>query len=133
MAPILFADACRLKEGIRVFNHGNQKRDFTYIDDIVENILRITFNKQRCDEKNHEVFNIGNGSPVGLMDFISTLENAFEVSLEKEMVDAQPGDVEVTYADTSKLEQYTGFKPNTSLERGIKEFTSWYKEYYKDN
>lgn len=130
MAPILFADAARKGETIKVFNHGKQKRDFTYVSDIVENIIRLTFSEKRILENNHSVFNIGNGSPVGLMDFIDEIESNMGVELKKEFVDAQPGDVTVTFANTSKLESYTNFSPKKSIKEGIPKFINWYKKYY---
>lgn len=130
MAPILFANAALKNEKIKVFNNGEQERDFTYIDDIVENIYRLIDNEKRLNEGGHQLFNIGNGQPVGLMDFITTIEKAYNTTLEKEFVPAQPGDVKTTYADTSKLESYTGFKPSTPLEEGIEKFVEWHGGYY---
>ncbi len=130
MAPILFANAAKDKEGIKVFNHGNQKRDFTYIDDIVENIYRLIDNELRLNEGGHQLLNIGRGEPVGLMPFIESIEKAYGVELQKEMVEAQPGDVAVTFADTRKLTSYTEFSPQVSLDEGVKRFITWHKEYY---
>lgn len=130
MAPILFANAALKGETIKVFNHGKQQRDFTYVDDIVENIFRLLNNERRLSESGHQIFNIGHGSPVGLMDFISTIEKHYGVTLNKEYVDAQPGDVTITYADTTKLESYTGHKPAVSLEEGIERFVEWHRAYY---
>ncbi|KAB2814343.1 NAD-dependent epimerase/dehydratase family protein [Phaeocystidibacter luteus] len=130
MAPILFANAAMKGEGIKVFNNGDQKRDFTYIDDIVENVVRIMDNEKRIAEGGHQIMNIGNGSPVNLMDFIGLIEKSYDIELNKEYLPAQQGDVKVTYADTTKLESYTEFKPSTSLETGIARFVEWHKSYY---
>lgn len=130
MAPILFANAAQKQQSIKVFNRGEQARDFTYIDDIVENIYRLIDNPLRLSEHGHEILNIGHGSPVGLMDFISTIEKQYGIELVKEYVDAQPGDVNITFADTQKLEYYTNFKPSTSIEEGVEKFIAWHKSYY---
>ena len=130
MAPILFADAAYNNRPIKVFNHGNQSRDFTYIDDIVEGISRLILNT--TFPLGAEVCNIGNGSPIELMDFIKEIERATNVELEKEFTEPQKGDVVHTYADTSKLFELTGYRPKISLSQGIKEFINWYKEYYKN-
>lgn len=130
MAPILFANAAKDNQPIKVFNKGEQARDFTYIDDIVENIFRLISNEKRLNEKGHQVFNIGHGAPVPLMDFISTIEKGYNTVLQKEFVEAQPGDVKITFADTSKLESYTGHKPQVSIEEGVARFIEWHKEYY---
>lgn len=131
MAPMLFAKAAANNEDIKVFNFGNQKRDFTYIDDIVEGILRICFNDKRIAEKGHEVFNIGRGEPVGLMDFIDHLERAMEIPIKKKMVEAQAGETDITFASVEKLTAYTGYAPSISLSEGINKFVEWYKNYYQ--
>ena len=129
MAPMIFAKAGIADETIKVFNHGKQERDFTYIDDIVEGIFLLAtmdnFPKQSL------ICNIGNGAPVGLMNFISTLEKAVGKEFKKEFVDAQKGDVESTYADTTLLESFVKYKPSIGLEKGIPIFMSWFKSYYK--
>lgn len=129
MAPMIFAKAGIADETIKVFNHGKQERDFTYIDDIVEGIFLLAtmenFPKQSL------ICNIGNGAPVGLMNFISTLENAVGKEFKKEFVDAQKGDVESTYADTTLLESFVKYKPSIGLDKGIPIFMSWFKSYYK--
>jgi len=129
MAPMLFLNATRNKEAIKVFNFGNQSRDFTYIDDIVEAIYRI-INKSENVVNGPLVFNIGNGKPVNLMDFIRIIEKESGVFLKKELVPAQPGDVEKTYADVSKLEGYIGCFSKTSIESGIVSLVRWFNEYY---
>ena len=129
MAPMIFAKAGIADETIKVFNHGKQERDFTYIDDIVEGIFLLAtmdnFPKQSL------ICNIGNGAPVGLMNFISTLEKAVGKEFKKEFVDAQKGDVDSTYADTTLLESFVKYKPSIGLEKGIPIFMSWFKSYYK--
>ena len=128
MAPMLFTKAGFSNEGIKVFNHGNQKRDFTYIDDIVEGIFLLTtieiFPKQSM------VFNIGNGSPVALMDFISVLEKIIGKELHKEFVEAQKGDVESTYANISRLKSWVNYSPKTDIETGVNRFIEWFKSYH---
>jgi UDP-glucuronate 4-epimerase len=128
MAPFLFASAAFNNERIRVFNHGNQHRDFTYVDDIVEGIVRVVeFSKSQNSAK---TLNIGNGSPVHLMDFIKKIEYYSKRKLKMEFCDAQVGDVEFTYANTAELERLTGYRPSTSLENGINQFVEWYEKYY---
>jgi len=129
MAPMLFTKAAFNSEPIKVFNFGRQRRDFTYIDDIVEGILNIVLLSKF--PAHAEVCNIGNGSPIGLMEFIEQIETTTNLELKKEFVDAQKGDVSQTYADTTKLFNMTGYTPKTSLEVGIERFIDWYKEYNK--
>lgn len=131
MAPILFANWITEGSPIKVFNHGKSKRDFTYVDDIVEGVLRVSTDTKFDGAYN--IYNIGNGSPVGLMDFIQTMQDAFNKETELVMMDAQPGDVEITYADTTKLENDYGYKPKTDLKAGIQKFADWYKSYYLNN
>jgi len=144
MALFLFAEAMRKDEPIDVFNHGKMVRDFTFVDDIVESIARLVI---KPPLRNHEwdgdepkidsssapyrIFNIGNGSPVELMRYIEAVETALGVKGKYNMMDIQPGDVPATHADTSALEKYIGFRPETSIEEGVSKFISWYKSYYK--
>lgn len=128
MAPFLFTKAAFDGQGIKVFNHGNQSRDFTYVGDIVDGIFLMWKNFHKV--KGADVCNIGFGAPSSLMDFISSVEKHTGVELPKEYVEAQKGDVAVTYADTTKLAEYTGYKPSITLDEGIKEFVGWYKQYY---
>jgi len=130
MAPMLFAKAGSTDQTIKVFNHGKQKRDFTYVDDIVEGVLLLTIKENF--PKQALVCNIGNGSPVGLMEFISLLEKSIGREFSKEFVDAQNGDVESTYADTSLLESLVGYKAKVSLDMGIPIFMDWYRSYFRD-
>ena len=133
MSPFLFADAILNNKPIKVFNHGDMMRDFTYIDDIVEGVVRVA-DKPATPQVNssvpYRVFNIGNNQPEKLMDFIGILENAFGKVAEKEFLPMQAGDVKATYADTSALETWVGFKPYTPLKDGIARFADWYKAYY---
>ena len=144
MALFLFAEAIRKGKPINVFNHGKMIRDFTYVDDIVESITRLVVKPpKRNDEWNgdepridtssapYRVFNIGNGSPVELMKYIEAVESSLGVKGKYNMMDIQPGDVPATHADTTALEEYIGFKPQTTVEEGVSRFISWYKKYYK--
>lgn len=127
MAPMIFAEAAYSQKSIKVFNNGKQERDFTYIDDIVEGIYLITLKANKLTGA--ELFNIGNGSPVGLMEFIGAIEHFTTRSLVKEFFPEQNGDVKVTYADTGKLKKLINYKPETSLPEGIEKFITWFKEY----
>jgi UDP-glucuronate 4-epimerase len=114
---------------IKVFNHGDLYRDFTYIDDIVNGIEKILFNP--LGENSYRLYNIGNSTPVKLMDFIETIEKAVGKEAIKEYHDMQPGDVYKTFADVSALEKDFGYSPDTPIKKGINEFIKWYKSYYK--
>jgi len=129
MAPILFARAGVSNQTIKVFNHGKQERDFTYVDDIIEGVFLLTTMKVFPNQS--LVYNIGNGKPVGLMDFISLIEKSIGRELRKEFVDAQKGDVESTYADTTLLESKINYKAQVGLEQGIPLFMDWFMSYYK--
>ena len=146
MALFLFAEAMRKGEPIKVFNHGKMIRDFTYVDDIVESITRLLVKPpQRNDDWDgdtpridtssapYRIFNIGNGAPVELMRYIEAVESALGINAEYNMMDIQPGDVPATHADTTALEEYIGFKPETSVEVGVSRFISWYKDYYENS
>lgn len=126
MAPFLFTNAIMNDKPIRIFGNGELYRDFTYIDDIVNGIVRVV--NLDFSGKN-ELLNIGHGSPIKLLDFVNILEREIGKSAKKIICDMQPGDVYTTYADTSKLVQLTGYKPSTSLEEGIHNFIEWYKHY----
>jgi len=125
MAPFLFAKAIFCGEPIKVFNNGNLSRDFTYIDDIVEGIVKIVNNNPEQPE--NRIYNIGCSHPVNLMEFIETLEKAIGKPAKKVFLPMQPGDVYQTYADTSKLERDFGYKPTTSILEGIRKFIQWYQ------
>lgn len=148
MAYFGFTDKLLRGETIKIFNMGDCKRDFTYIDDIVEGVTRVMANppvveigEDGLPNAAHRVYNIGNSEPVQLLEFVDTLQRVlveedvlpFEYNFEahRELVPMQPGDVSVTYADTSALERDTGFKPSTKLEDGLREFARWYKAYYR--
>ncbi len=123
MSPMLFAKAISAGQPIKVFNNGDMMRDFTYIDDIVEGVVRVIDHAPA----GHEVYNIGCSSPVKLMDFIREIETALGREAEKIMLPMQPGDVYQTYADTSKLERDFGYRPGVTLHEGIAKFIDWYK------
>ena len=129
MAPMLFAKAGNSEQTIKVFNHGKQERDFTYVDDIVEGIYLLA--TMESFPKKSLVCNIGNGAPIGVMDFIATLEKSLGKEFRKEFVDAQKGDVESTYADTELLEFMVNYKAKIGLDIGIPLFIDWFRSYYK--
>ena len=148
MAYFGFTNKLVKGETIKIFNYGNCKRDFTYVDDIVEGVVRVM--KKAPDKKNGEdglpippyaVYNIGNQNPENLLDFVQILSEElvrakvlpedYDFEAHKELVPMQPGDVPVTYADTSALERDFGYKPSTSLREGLGNFAEWYAEFYK--
>lgn len=144
MAYFSFTKDILAGKPIKVFNHGKMERDFTYIDDIVEGIVKLidkapVANEDWDESKDdlstsfapYKIYNIGNNNPVQLMRFINALESALGKEAEKIYMDMQPGDVLRTYADVSDLERDINFKPSTSIEDGLKKFVDWYKEYYK--
>lgn len=143
MAYFKFVDAIAHNRPIDVYNHGQMRRDFTYVDDVVEGIVRV-MKKPRVkvsptdmDAKGlettapYKIYNIGNHSPVTLMDFITTIEEAMGQKAEKNMMPMQPGDVPATYAHVEDLMNDVGFKPSTPLKIGIQKFVDWYKDYYQ--
>ena len=147
MAYFGFTDKLVKGETIKIFNYGNCKRDFTYVDDIVEGVVRVM---QHAPEKKtgedglpippYKVYNIGNNHPENLLEFVNILQEElvragvlpqdYDFDAHKELVPMQPGDVPVTYADTSALEEDFGFKPNTPLREGLRRFSEWYKQFY---
>lgn len=148
MAYFGFTDKLLRGETIRIFNYGNCKRDFTYIDDIVEGVVRVM--QGAPERKNGEdglpvppyaVYNIGNQNPENLLDFVDILQqeliaagvlpNDYDFEAHKQLVPMQPGDVPVTYADTTPLERDYGYKPSTNLRTGLRNFARWYKDFYK--
>ena len=143
MALFLFTKAILNSEPIKVFNHGRMTRDFTYIDDIVESIIRL-IEKPPSSDKDfdtsnprtdrswapHRIFNIGNSNPNSLTDYINAIEDALSIKAKKELLPIQPGDVPATYSDCTSLEELIEYKPNTVIKDGIKEFISWYREFY---
>ena len=132
MAYFSFTDRIMSGKSIKIFNNGDMHRDFTYIDDIVEGIERLLCNPPKKDENGvqHKVYNIGNNKPEKLMDFIQTLENCLGIVAEKEYYPMQPGDVYQTYADVTDLMDDFDFKPDTSIEEGLRNFVKWYKKVY---
>jgi UDP-glucuronate 4-epimerase len=146
MALFLFTKAILEGRPIDVYNNGNMQRDFTYIDDIVEGIVRVIDNPPRGNPEwtgakpdpgtsiaPYKVYNIGNSSPVRLMDFIEAIEEALGQKAIKNFLPLQAGDVPATWADVSDLEQGLGYKPNTDIRVGVKRFVEWYKEYFMIN
>ena len=129
MSPILFAQAIMQGKPIRVFNHGDMQRDFTYVDDVVEGTLRV-LEQPPSGAPPYALFNIGNHQPVALPDYIAALEAALGRKALTELAPMQPGDVPVTYADTERLARATGFAPSTPLEAGLAKFAVWFKSYY---
>ena len=131
MAPMLFANAITKGEPIKVFNNGNMERDFTYIDDIIEGVIRVSKDipSKKEDQPYYRLFNIGNSKPVKLMDFISEIESAIGKKAVKEMYPMQPGDVRKTYADTSLLKDLVNYMPNTPLRKGVAHFVDWFRSY----
>ena len=147
MAYFGFTNKLRAGEKIQIFNYGKCKRDFTYVDDIVEGVKRVM---QVAPKKVKgedglpippcAVYNIGNNHPENLLDFVNILQQElilanvlpkdYDFEIHKELVPMQPGDVPITYADTTALEEDFGFKPSTSLREGIRKFAEWYKEFY---
>ncbi len=133
MAAMLFTRAILAGEPIKVFNHGRMRRDFTYIDDIVEGILRLLVRPPAPAGPSavpYAIFNIGNHDAVALTDFIATLERLLGRSARMEMLPMQPGDVEATYASIDALRRATGFAPSTPLSTGLARFVDWYRSYY---
>lgn len=148
MAYFGFTNKLRRGEKIQIFNYGNCKRDFTYVDDIVEGVVRIMQKSPVSGlgvsgerKVPYTLYNIGNSQPENLLDFVDILQQElvragvlpedYDFETHKELVAAQPGDVEQTFADTSALERDFGFRPSTSLRDGLRKFAEWYKEYYK--
>ena len=143
MAPMLFARAILAGEPIKVFNDGQMQRDFTYIDDIAEGVIRCLDKPASADPDfdplhpdpataavPHRLFNIGNSQPIALMRFIEVLEAALGREAIRDFQPMQPGDVLATAADTSALEAWVGFRPSTSIEAGVEQFARWYRGYY---
>lgn len=145
MAPSLFVGAALRGESIKVFNHGEMMRDFTYIDDIVDGVIKVidkpATSNPKWDAKNPDpasskapfrIYNIGCNNPVKLMDFIKAIETKLGFEIKKEFVGMQDGDVVATYADVSELVKDFGYKPTTTLKDGVGKFVDWYKSYFKD-
>jgi len=142
MAPFLFTDAILNGRPINLFNHGDMSRDFTYIDDIVEGVVRVcdkvatpnaALNATQSDpgmnDAPYRIFNIGNNQPIPLMDFIGAIETALGIEAEKTFLPMQPGDVHGTAANTNELNDWVGFQPNSSIQQGIHTFIEWYQKH----
>jgi len=143
MAPMLFSDAILNDRAINIFNHGNMSRDFTYIDDIIDGIIKVIDNPAQSNPEwsaskptpnsssaPYKIYNIGNNAPVNLMEFISEIEVSIGKVAKKNFMEMQDGDVESTYADTSGLINDFNYKPFTPLSKGVNEFVLWYKDFY---
>jgi UDP-glucuronate 4-epimerase len=143
MALFLFTKNILAGQPINVFNHGHHRRDFTYVDDIVEGVYRTALNPAQPDpawngdapdpatsKAPFRIYNIGNNNPVELLDYIRVLEEKLGKKAEMNLLPLQPGDVPDTMADVSDLMRDTGFKPATSVETGVSRFVDWYREYY---
>jgi UDP-glucuronate 4-epimerase len=133
MALFLFTKAILEGSPIKVFNHGNMLRDFTYIDDIVEGVLRVLDKVATPAESSapYRVFNIGNNQPVPLLDFIGCVESALGMKAQKELLPMQDGDVPATFADTQALNDWVGFAPATPIAHGVQRFVDWYRRYFR--
>ena len=144
MALFKFTDLIFKDKPINVFNYGKMIRDFTFIDDVVESLIRIlnkpaiqekTFNTEYPDPSNswapHKVFNVGNSKPTPLIEYIQAIEDELGIKAQKILLPMQLGDVAATESDSSKLQKWIDFKPNTSLKEGIKKFIKWYREFYE--
>jgi UDP-glucuronate 4-epimerase len=144
MALFLFTKAILANEPIKVFNEGKMRRDFTYIDDIVEGIVRLTakaatpnpdWSAAKPDPGSssapYRLFNIGNNQPVALMDFVAAIESALGREAKKDFLPLQPGDVPATFADIDALSDYVGYRPSTPIDQGIQNFVDWYRSYYR--
>ena len=146
MALFIFCNAISNNSPINIYNHGNMQRGFTYIDDVVQGVIKV-LEKPATPDINfkgdnsslatshapYRIFNIGNSKSENLMDYVFCLEKALDKKAKKNFMDIQPGDVISTHADTTKLEEWVGFKPSTDIDTGIKEFVKWYKSYYEKN
>ena len=139
MAPMIFADKILQKKPITVFNHGNMSRDFTFISDIIEGTYLCCLKVPTPNDDYklgkpsipHRIFNIGNGNPVKLLDFVELLEEALSIKATKVFENMQPGDVESTYASTQNLEDWIGYRPLVTIKEGVNKFANWYLDYYQ--
>lgn len=131
MAMFLFTDAMVNGRPIKVFNHGDLSRDFTYIDDIIEGVISTLMTEAKQNKEKAQLYNIGNNTPVKLLDFIDEVEKALGVVAQKEMLPMQDGDVNRTWADASQLMKNFDYEPNTPVESGVRKFVEWYKMFYE--
>lgn len=135
MAPMIFTRSICEGKPIKLFNNGNMMRDFTYIDDVVESIMRL-INKMPDENTEipfYQIFNVGNSNPISIPDFIKTLETEIKIKADLEMQPFQPGDVQRTYSDSNKLADYVNYKPSTTLSDGIHHFVDWFNTMEKYN
>tara|TARA_A100001035_G_C27779578_1_gene501008 strand:+ start:40 stop:1062 length:1023 start_codon:yes stop_codon:yes gene_type:complete len=145
MAPFIFTKSIFAGEKIKIFNNGDMNRDFTYIDDVIDTLVKLVdkaplknkkYDSNKSDPSkswsNFQIFNIGNSNPIQLMEFIEILEKEIGIKAIKEYLPMQPGDVKTTFAETKNIEDYIETTNKTSLEKGIKNFINWYKEYYSE-
>ncbi len=145
MAPMMFTKSILENKPIDIYNQGHMSRDFTYIDDIIEVMIRLIDKPAKPDKTfirdnpnpdtswaPYKILNIGNSNSINLMDFITTLETELNKKAIKNFLPMQPGDVKITSANTNSIAEWIGFRPNTSLDKGIQEFVRWYKDYYLD-
>ena len=141
---MLFATAILKGDPIKVFNHGNMQRDFTFVDDIVEGVIRVLDRPAApnpaylsdtpdpgTSNAPYRVFNIGNHNPVQLLDYIGCIEEALGMKAQKNLLPLQDGDVPATYADVDALQEWVGFAPATDIRTGVARFVAWYRDYYK--
>lgn len=134
MAMFLFTDAMIKGKPIKVFNNGKMERDFTYVDDIVEGVIRILekdASSRKTTQQSYKIYNIGNNNSVKLLDFIKAIEKSLGIVAKKEMLPMQPGDVSETWANVDDLIKDYDYSPSTPVEEGVQKFVSWYKKYYK--
>ena len=143
MALFLFTRKILEGEAIQIFNNGDMIRDFTYVDDIIESLIKVIQKSPKPDQNfefsnlspftswaPYKIFNIGNSKPVKLMDYVAAVEKALNIKAKKEFLPMQPGDVKATLADTTFLEEWTSYKPNTPISEGVKKFVNWYRKFY---
>jgi len=135
MAMFLFTEAILKGEPIKVFNHGQMERDFTYIDDIVEGVIRVIetpLENRDTEKERYKIYNIGNNKSVKLLDFIEAIETNLSKKAEKQMLPMQPGDVVKTWANVDDLAREYGYQPSTSIEEGVSKFVDWYRTYFDE-
>ena len=132
MAPFIFTKSILKKKKIDVFNNGKNYRDFTYIDDIIDGVIKVFKNSNKI-KFNNKIYNIGKGKPINVLNFIKELELQLKIKAKKKYLPAQPGDMVKTASDISKLSRDFGYSPKTDFKKGISKFLSWYKKYYKIN
>ncbi len=133
MAPFLFTDAIAKNQSIKVFNHGKMERDFTYVEDIAEGVIRVvkgSLEKRRNKNELYKLYNIGNSSSIKLLEFIKEIENNLDTKAKKQMLPIQPGDVEKTWANIDEFIRDYGYSPSVAIKEGVKEYVLWYLKYY---